>query len=318
MEQMEVNNVGRKGANREPSVWNNLYASLAGSEATLLDVIWEQHRFHEHRRWDVRELVRSIDMSALTAADRFFIANAGRAELTTKPGADRVTRLADKECRRWLGVDDSLAKIMQACGTWSRYWNEEEAHHETAFNFIAAALAINPPDDMTVIEYRKIFPDDDMLRTLTLLACSEINAAVTYNEYAHRTTEPGLKALLLQVGADEVQHMRYFISFAKALVDSGRYGAKGALAIAHLFVRPGGEIYGATRGQTAERTTHVNWWDNLDTAHGDVSLLMGVKKKLSMTYKMVQQITGIEVASPEDIEDKWMDLVSSEPAVQCQ
>jgi hypothetical protein len=312
MQQTQIAAVGRKTTNSEPTVWPNLYASLAQEQATLLDVIWEQHRYHEHRRWDVQALVGAIDLSALTPADRFFVANAGRAELTTKPGADRVTRLADKECRRWLGTHDSLAKIMQACGTWSRYWNEEEAHHETAFNFIAAALALNPPDDLTVIEYRKIFPDDDMLRTLTLLACSEINAAVTYNEYAHRTAEPGLKALLLQVGADEVQHMRYFISFAKALVDSQMYEPKSVLAIAHLFVRPGGEIYGATRDTKASRDTHVNWWDHLDEAQGGVSLLMGVKKKLAMTYKMVQQITGIVVSSPEDIEDKWMDLIAQE------
>ena len=82
---------------------------------------------------------------------------------------------------------------MQACGTWSRYWNEEEAHHETVFGYLTAALQANPPDDLTIIEYRKIFPDDDMLRTLTLLACSEISAAVTYNEYAHQTKDAGLK-----------------------------------------------------------------------------------------------------------------------------
>ena len=84
---------------------------------------------------------------------------------------------------------------------------------------------------------------------------------------------------------------------------------RSVLAIAHLFVRPGGEIYGATRAETTERATHVNWWDHLDEAQGDVSLLMGVEKKLAMTYKMIQQITGIQVSSPEEIEDQWMDLV---------
>jgi hypothetical protein len=301
-------NVGRP--NDEPKVWPNLYDALKEERATLLDIIWEQHRYHERRRWSAEELLSAIDLSALTPTDRYFVANAGRAELTTKPGADRVTRLADIECRRWLGKNDVVAKTMQACGTWSRYWNEEEAHHEATFNYLSAALSIDPPDDHTIIEFRKIFPDDDMLRTLTLLACSEINAAVTYNEYARLTKEPGLRALLLQVGADEVQHMRYFISFSKALVDSGEYEAKGALAIAHLFVRPGGEIYGVTREVTNDRSTHVNWWDHLDAPQDGVSLLMGVEKKLAMTYKMVEQITGISVSSPEDIEEKWMDLVA--------
>jgi len=299
----------RKAGTREPSVWPDLYHAFAQQRATLLDVIWEQHRYHESRRWNVQQALSSIDLGALTANDRFFVANAGRAELTTKPGADRVTRLADIECRRWLGENDAVAKIMQACGTWSRYWNEEEAHHETAFNFLAVALSLNPPDDSTVIEYRKIFPDDDMLRTLTLLACSEINAAVTYNEYAHCVQEPGLKALLLKVGADEVQHMRYFIAFAKALVDSTMYAPTGALAIAHLFIRPGGEIYGATRSETSIRETHVNWWDHLESSQNGVSLLMGVEKNLSMTYKMVEQITGISVRSPEELEDRWIELL---------
>jgi hypothetical protein len=304
-----MSSVGRKTGTGEPTVWPDLYAALAEREASLLDIIWEQHRYHEHRRWSAERLLHAINFSELSASDRFFVTNAGRAELTTKPGADRVARLADAECRRWLGKDDTVAKVMQACGTWSRYWNEEEAHHEMAFNFLSLALRLDPPDDATVIEYRKIFPDDDMLRTLTLLACSEINAAVTYNEYARRTREPGLRALLLQVGADEVQHMRYFIAFAKALVDSGAYPAKGVLAIAHLFVRPGGEIYGATRPETATRETHVNWWDHLDDAEGDVSLLMGVDKKLQMTYKMVEQVTGLVVNSPDEVEDTWLGLV---------
>lgn len=309
---LRVERVGRKSANREPTVWPQLYPTIEGQKASLIDIIWEQHRYHEHRRWSAQSFLDEIDFEALTEKDRYFVGNAGRAELTTKPGADRLTRQADLECRRWLGKNDSLSKVMQACGTWSRYWNEEEAHHETVFNFLSAALRIDPPDDLTVIEFRKIFPDDDMLRTLTLLACSEINAAVTYNEYAHQTKEPGLRALLLQVGADEIQHMRYFISFARALIDSGMYSRKGVLSIAHLFVRPGGELYGATRGEVSDRDTHVNWWDHLDEPEDGVSLLMGVPKKLAMTYKMVEQITGIAVSSPDDIEEKWMDLVDDE------
>ena len=34
-----------------------------------------------------------------------------------------------------------------------------------------------------------------------------------------------------------------------------------------------------------------------------------------MTYKMIQQITGISVSSPDQIEDKWMDLLDERPSV---
>src|SRR5690606_2411652 len=149
----------------------------------------------------------------------------------------------DSECRRWVGKNDKLAAALQALGTWSRYWNEEESHHEMSFNYLAMAMQVElpfdpgviPPTDEEIITFRQIFPDDDVLRTLTLLAISEVNAAVQYFDFAQKAENPALKAMLRQISADEVQHMNYFVTFAKALVDSGEYHAKNAFGIAHLF-----------------------------------------------------------------------------------
>jgi hypothetical protein len=296
----------------EPVVRGQIFKSLQSQEVSLWKLIWEQHRLHESRRWSAIEALARVNYADLTPIDKAFVANAGLAELTTKPGADRLTRDADSECRKWLGRNDTLATAMQALGTWSRYWNEEEAHHETVFTQLAIDLEVAPPDAPTIIEFRKVFPDDDMLRTLTLLAISEITAAVTYNEYARRTKDPGFKDLLLQVGADEVQHLRYFSAYAQACVDSGEFARKGAFAVAHMFTRPGGELYGATRDHTEDRSGHMNWWDHVDPGQEGVSLLMGIEKKLAMVCKMLNQVTGIKVNDADEIEETWMRLVEEE------
>ncbi|RYZ13201.1 MAG: ferritin-like domain-containing protein, partial [Myxococcaceae bacterium] len=149
-----------------PAIQGELYEALTQRGQSLVDLTWEQQRLHESRRWSVVEMLAQVDFTHVREADRHLVWNAGRAELTTKPGADRLERLADLECRRWQEKDATVAAIMQACGTWSRYWNEEEAHHETAFNRLSTVLRLEPVSDATFIEFRKVFPDDDMLRTL--------------------------------------------------------------------------------------------------------------------------------------------------------
>lgn len=292
----------------DPLIVTDLYGAIAGQGCSLVDLTWEQQRLHEARRWSVVEMLSGIDIDAVSDSDRNLVWNAGRAELTTKPGADRLERQADAECRRWLGKDDRVAAIMQACGTWSRYWNEEEAHHETAFNRLSSLLGLEAISDETFIEFRQVFPDDDMLRTLTLLAISEIVAAVNYANCSRVIADPGLKALFKQVGADEIQHMNYFIAFAKALVDSGAYPAKEAFSVAHLFMREGGELYGSRREQVETRDTHVNWWDHLEHRSGLFSP-EAIEKKQMLVYHALEKITGIKVSSPEAVEDTWMDLV---------
>lgn len=311
-QQLELSGLADEGLREagKPLIVADLYKAFTQDGRRLVDITWEQQRLHESRRWSVMELLAAIDVERVTRSERLLVWNAGRAELTTKPGADRLARLSDSECRRWQGRNDVVASIMQACGTWSRYWNEEEAHHETSFNRLATLFGLEPVTDATFIEFRKIFPDDDMLRTLTLLAISEIVAAVNYANCARVIQEPGLKALFKQVGADEIQHMTYFIAFAKGLVDSGEYEAKEAFAVAHFFLRDGGEVQGSKRQHVEQRDTHVNWWDHLEYREGMYSP-DAIDKKQTLIFNALKRITGITVSSVEEVEDMWMDLVGS-------
>ncbi|NBD10909.1 ferritin-like domain-containing protein [Corallococcus sp. c25j21] len=299
---------GAQAQEGRPAIMAELYEAITQRGLSLVDLAWEQQRLHESRRWSVMEMLAAVDFERLGEADRHLVWNAGRAELTTKPGADRLERLADAECRRWQEKDPTVAAIMQACGTWSRYWNEEEAHHETAFNRLSTVMRLEPITDATFIEFRKVFPDDDMLRTLTLLAISEVVAAVDYGQCSQRVEDPGLRALFKQVAADEIQHMNYFIAFAKALVDSGGYQAKEAFAVAHLFLRDGGEVHGSKRERVESRDTHVNWWDQLEHRDG-FEVPESLRKKEQLIFHALKRITGITVTSRESVEDTWMDLV---------
>lgn len=296
-----------EAATHKPVIVADLYQAFKAGRS-LVDIIWEQQRLHESRRWSAVEAIDGVNLARLSTSDKLLVWNAGRAELTTKPGADRLARLSDTECRRWQGRNELVASIMQACGTWSRYWNEEEAHHETSFNRLAVLTGQERVEDKTVIEFRKVFPDDDALRTLTLLAISEIVAAVNYAQCARVIEDPGLKHLFKQVGADEIQHMNYFIAFAKALVDSGEYKAKEAFSVAHFFLREGGEVQGSKREQVEHRDTHVNWWDQLEYREG-MYAPDSTEKKHTLIFNALKRITGISVASAEEVEDTWMELV---------
>ncbi|MEZ4453780.1 MAG: hypothetical protein R3B09_30270 [Nannocystaceae bacterium] len=297
----------RRPSASKPAILDEIHRAITEEGRTLTEIAWEQQRLHEARRWSVVELLGNVDMERLSEGDRVRVWNAGRAELTTKPGADRVARLADAECRRWQGTNDACAAIMQACGTWSRYWNEEEAHHEVVFNQLSAALGLPAIADEEFIEFRKIFPDDDMLRTLTLLVISEIVAAVNYGQCAMLAEDAGLRALFKQVAADEIQHMGYFIAFAKGLVDCGAYQAKEAFAVAHFFLRDGGDLYGAKREKIEERETHVNWWDHIE--QGNISTPDAIERKQTLIFSALKRITGLTVSSVDEVEDTWMDLV---------
>jgi rubrerythrin len=281
-----------------------------GRDESLAMMIWQQHCYHEKRRWSVIELVNQIDVSSLEEHEKAFIQNAGNAELTTKPGADRLSNLAEKECRLWADSNKPLSLVMQAIGTWSRYWNEEESHHETAFSYLTMASGLKPANNDMIVEHRKVFPDDNMLRTLVLLVFSEVTAAVQYADVAKRVKDPSLKKLLKQISADEIQHMRYFTTFAKALIDSGEYHPKDAFSIAHLYLRENGELYGSVRTHTESRSSHVNWWDSVSNENDAINLNIGIEKKQKMIFTALEKITNISVNTPEQVEDTWMELVA--------
>lgn len=291
---------------RRPDVFSGLYPFFSEG-GTLVEMTWAQHSFHESRRWSATEMIEAIDLENLSEADKQFIWNAGRAELTTKPGADRLTRLADKECRDWQDREPGLAAIMQSCGTWSRYWNEEEAHHEAVFNRLSNLLGLDQISNDTFLEFRKVFPDDDMLRTLFLLAISEITAAVNYGSCARRAKDPGLCALFKQVAADEIQHMRYFLAFSRGLVESKQYKAKDAFAVAYFFLREDGDLVGSLREKTEQRDSHINWWDHLEVS--GIEDLENLNRKKQLIFGALYHVTDIKVDSSEQVERKWMEMV---------
>lgn len=297
-----------KRTKQRPPVQQNLFQEFRDKRVTLTEVTWKQQLLHEARRWSVVDMLETVNLQNLSSHDKIYIWNAGRAELTTKPGADRLARLSDKECRFWLERNPPLASVMQACGTWSRYWNEEEAYHETVFNRLASLIGAEPITDDTFLEFRKIFPDDDMLRTLTLLALSEIVAATNYAGCAQSAKDPGLSALFAQVAADEIQHMEYFISFAKALVDSGAYPVKNAVSVIYLFLRDGGELYGSDRPKVEARISHVNWWDHIEGTD-EAGRPQALEKQQALILNALRRITGLSVKRATEIEALWMELV---------
>ncbi len=291
---------------RTPDILPNVYELLASGRMSLADIEWEQHRFHERRRWNAVELVDRVNLSALTEADKIYILNFAHAELTTKPGADRLARDADAECRRWQGVDDHLAETMQAIGTWSRYWNEEESHHEAALAHLVRRLDFEPISNEMFLEYRTIFPKDDMLRALFIMAISEVKTVVMYTSMANKTDDEGLKVLFRQIATDEAQHMRYFNSFGRALVTSGRYSPRGAFAMAEFFLREGGDLEGYARPHKEKRET-INWWDQLDFRNAERP--DDFERQHKLTYVCLEQMTGIKVSSPQEVQETWLELV---------
>ncbi|XXF75588.1 ferritin-like domain-containing protein [Myxococcaceae bacterium GXIMD 01537] len=291
----------------KPRVGGDLHRAFSEGRR-LVDVVWEQQRAHEAHRWSIVEAVEAVNPAQLTESDRMLVWNAGRAELTAKPSADRMARLADRECRRFQGKNDVAAAIIQALGTWTRYWNEEEARHETGFNQLSQMLGFEPVSDELFIEYRKIFPEDDLLRTVTMLAFSESIAAVNYGQCARGIRDPGLNTLFKKVGADEVRHMNYFISFARGLVETGEYALKESFAVANFFLREGGELYGARREHVEHRDTHINWWDHLEYRTG-MNAPDAIERKRTLILYALRRITGIACSSVEEVEDQYLELV---------
>lgn len=292
----------------KPTVLTNLYARIRSGEQSLIDLTMEQQRLHESRRWSTQELLAAVNSRNISDTDKDRLRNVGRTDATTNLRTDRLARLADQECRRWVGKNDVLSTVIHACGTWSRYWNEEESRHEAVFKRLASMLNLESISNDKVIGYRKVFPDGNLLRTMTLLAISEITSAVNYAGCAKRVRDPGLKAIFKQVGADEVQHMKYFIAFARACVDSGEFHPKGAFSEAYFLLRKSGDRIGRKRRRVEQHGMYVNGWDGLGyVPQGDNP--NRIEKKQRMVFNALEGITGVPVKSIDDLEDTWLGMV---------
>jgi hypothetical protein len=221
------------------------------------------------------------------------------------------------------------ALVLHAAGAWiSRYWLEEEAHHEVAYNTLLEKLCGDPIPEDDVILHRGLFPTDNFLRNLMLQACVEVEVAVTYGEQGKTTQDPLIRDVFLQVMKDEVQHRQYFVSFAQGLIDAGVYPAKDALAMAFTWIRPkGGELFGAQRDAQTRREGYVNWWETVrqDESHRDgvdtsqhYSEHIFAKKRRSV-LKAVAQATGQRYDSAEELQRAYFrsltDKAARAPAV---
>jgi hypothetical protein len=85
--------------------------------------------------------------------------------------------------------------------------------------------------------------------------------------------------------------------------------AKHAFAVAQLFLREDGELQGSARNRVESRDTHVNWWDRLEFVPTERERFDNQKRKCEMIFAALRQVTGIDVRSVEEVEDKWMELV---------
>lgn len=252
-------------------VMMDLVRAIKDDNLTLTEILRAQQRYHEHRRWSVFDVFRSRKPKQIHPRDRAAIWHTARAELTTQPAGIRlavsgVTRANELRTENRVG-----SIVLHAAAAWSaRYWLEEEAHHEVAYNMLMDMVGNDPIPEDEVVEHRGFFPDDNYARVCILQACVEVEAAVMYGEMANTSEDPLVREVFLRIARDEVQHRQYFTSFAQALVDAGVYPAKDVLAMAFTWIRPkAGETHGSGRAHQTERQGFVNWWEHTRTDEGD-------------------------------------------------
>jgi hypothetical protein len=252
-------------------VMMDLARSIRDENLTLTEILRAQHRYHEHRRWSVFDVFRDRKPSQIPARDRAAIWHTARAELTTQPAGIRLAVQGVKLANELRNENRVGSTVLHAAAAWSaRYWLEEEAHHEVAYNMLLEMMGNEPIPEDELVEHRGFFPDDNYARVCILQACVEVEAAVMYGEMAKTAEDPLVRDVFFRIMRDEVQHRQYFTSFAQALVDSGVYPAKDVLAMAFTWIRPNaGETHGSVRAQQTERQGFVNWWEHTRQDEGD-------------------------------------------------
>ena len=156
-----------------------------------------------------------------------------------------------------------------------------------------------------------------------LQACVEIEAVISYGYIAKTAEHPIVREIFLRVMRDEAQHREYFISFAKALVESGVAPPKDVLAMAYAWVRPEvGETYGSARRVQTRRLGFVNWWEKVIASHDNPLVLWANKeteqwlrsRKVLSLLSAVRQITGLHVESTNDLERAYLSCLAEAAA----
>lgn len=287
-------------------------------DGNLKSLLRHQQQYHEKRRWSTSELFSKLQPENITKRDRAALWHAARAEITTQPAGLRLAVLGTRLANEFRDENPTAATVLDAAAAWSaRHWLEEEAHHEVAFGQLLEASGLPPIGEDEVIAHRQFFPDDNYLRICLLQACVETEASVTYGEMAKTATDPLVRELFLKVMRDEVQHRRYFIAFAKALVDCGAYSAKDAFSVVYTWLRPEhGETYGAKRKVQTEHKGFVNWWEHLKQNDDDLALEDGQNhgphlqaKKQKSLMSALETITGIKVTTFEELQSTYFRML---------
>lgn len=252
-------------------VMMNLVDSIKNEGLTLSRILRYQQQYHEYRRWSVFEILARHESHQIAPRDRAALWHVARGELTTMPGGIGLAATALRYAKEIEKENRVGAIVLHAIGAWiSRYWLEEEAHHEVAYNAILDEMCDDAIPEEEVIEHRGLFPTDNFVRNMMLQACVEVEVGVTYSEQARTTEDPLIREIYGQILRDEIQHRQYFVSFAQALIDAGVYPAKDALAMAFTWIRPkGGELYGSKRDAQTKREGYVNWWETVRSEDPD-------------------------------------------------
>lgn len=283
---------------------------------TLADILRHQHQYHEGRRWSVFELLKGRKLTAVSERDRAALWHVSRAEITTQPAGIRLATQGTRDATNLHDANPLGATILHASAAWSaRYWLEEEAHHEVAYGFVAEMVGIPPIPQDELVAHRGSFPDDNYVRVCVLQACVEIEAVMTYGQISRDTSDPLIRDVFQHIARDEVQHRQYFISFAKALVDSHVFPIKDVLSMAYMWVRPHvGEMMGSQRERQTSRKGFVNWWENVihdaddprDVWKDKAKEQQVVNRKVTSVFAAVEQITDLRVRTVAELERVYL------------
>lgn len=305
----------------------DIVGEIKRDKLTISDIMRVQHHYHESRRWRVTDLLKEFKMGkTISDNDKAALWHAARAELTTQPACIRLAVDGLKLAEELAGSNRIGHQVAHVAAQWSsRYWLEEEGHHEVAYGTVMEMSGLPPIDEDEVVEHRGAFPSDNFARVCILQACVEIEACATYGESAKLSTDPLISETFRRIMMDESQHRAYFVAFAKALIDSGVYPVKDVLAMAYTWIRPkGGETFGSTRKKQDERKGFVNWWERVQTDQSDEHHLPEERirserihqRKIRGVLSAVQEATGIAVNSFDELEKAYFQSLRGKPVAQ--
>ena len=191
----------------KPRILTDIAGEIRRNNYSLTDILRIQQAYHEYRRWSVFDVIGDRKLTTFGAKDRAAICHAARAELTTQPAGIRMAVLGVKLAQQFENENLTGAIVLHAAAAWSaRYWLEEEAHHEVAYNLLLEMTGLPPVNYDELVEHRGFFPDDNYARICMLQAFVEIEATASYNAISRSSQDPLVKEVFERIMRDEVQH----------------------------------------------------------------------------------------------------------------